>query len=301
MLLDTARYHGWHGKLQSPWRGVWALVGVGMKQVFRRKAFWLLLALALLNFVLFWSVIYAITQLQPSGGFQNEGLRFFVFQRLGFQPETDASQENGYLAFIHRQSVVVMLLLAFAGSVLVGADFRQGCLPFYLSRRFDRWHYIVGKLLAISALVCAITVVPALLLFFEYGMFTSSFRYWLDNWRVAASVLGYGAVLCVSLGLPLAALSAWLQRTAPIAVAWASLFLLTAALASLLKEATGSRAWELLSPWSEMRYVARLFFDRLPNEEDRRLAWQSCGALAAWCGISLAALVCRVRSVEVVH
>ena len=57
---------------------------------------------------------------------------------------------------------MVMLLLAFSGSLLVGSDFRDKSLPFYLSRRIDRRHYIVGKLLAVSSIVAMLTMLPAL-------------------------------------------------------------------------------------------------------------------------------------------
>lgn len=305
MRFESARYHGWNGKLGSPWRGVWALAVVGLKQVFRRKAFWALLALALLNFLLFWAIVYAVTQLQDDGFFRGGGMgramRTLVFERLGFSPDVAEGQENGYIAFINRQSVAVMLLLAFAGSTLAGADFRQGCLPFYLSRRLDRRHYLCGKLLAIAAIVWSITVVPALLLFFEYGMFTSSFTYWIENRRVLASVLGYGVVLSGALGLPLAAISARLQRTAPIAVTWVSVLLLSSALATVLRDAAGDKTWDLLSPWSQIRYVGRWIFDVLPDEQEQRLAAISLGSITAWCGLSFAVLVRRVRSVEIVH
>ena len=64
---------------------------------------------------------------------------------------------------MQQQSVVVMILLAFSGSLLVGSDFRMKSLPFYLSRRVDRRHYIVGKLMAISVIVSLLTTVPALI------------------------------------------------------------------------------------------------------------------------------------------
>ena len=43
-----------------------------------------------------------------------------------------------------------MIVLALAGSVLVGNDFRFGSLPFYLSKPLGRWHYVLGKCLAVG-------------------------------------------------------------------------------------------------------------------------------------------------------
>ena len=63
MEIDQARYHGWHGKLQSPWWACLAIVRVALVQVFRNKAYWFVLALGALRFLAFWSIIYAVTQL----------------------------------------------------------------------------------------------------------------------------------------------------------------------------------------------------------------------------------------------
>ena len=55
-----------------------------------------------------------------------------------------------YRNFIHYQGYMVMIVLALAGSVLVGNDFRYGSLPFYLSKPLRRWHYLLGKGLAVA-------------------------------------------------------------------------------------------------------------------------------------------------------
>ena len=54
-------------------------------------------------------------------------------------------------------------MLALAGSVLVGNDFLHGSLPFYLSKPIGRWHYVLGKCLAIGVFVNLMTTLPAIL------------------------------------------------------------------------------------------------------------------------------------------
>ncbi|MCL6502997.1 MAG: hypothetical protein K6T86_09960 [Pirellulales bacterium] len=296
MSIDVARYHGWHGKLGSPWWATLAMVRVALLQVFRRKAYWIVLGLGLTQFLLFWSVIYAVTQLNPP-----PQVRERILEAFGFSAETAAPQDSGYILFMQRQSLVVMILLAFSGSLLVGADFRLQTLPFYLSRRIDRMHYIAGKLLAVAVLVSLLTWVPALLLFIEYGMFTSSLTYWVENWRVPLAVLAYGLVLCVCLSLLLVALSAWLQRAAPIAVTWSSLFTFLALLAEYLREETGQQAWALLDPWRDMRYVGRMCFGVFTRQSQEALAPWALLVLGVLCGACLLLLVRRVRAVEVVE
>ena len=276
MGLDTARYHGWHGKLRSPVWSSLALVRVALLQVFRRKIYWLVLALGFLRFVVFYVTIYMVTQfteLPPV-------FREFAFRALDFKASSELG-DSGYIRFMDGQSVVVMILLAFSGSLLVGADFRLGSLPFYLSRRIDRWHYILGKLLAVSVLVSLVTVVPALVLFIEYGAFTSSFEYWLS-------------ILLVTI-------SAYLERMAPIAVVWSSLFILLGSFSRLLDRITGYEAWELLNPWRLIRHTGRLWFPAFRQSEDAWLGWWSLFILTVVCTALLLALFRRVRAVEVVE
>jgi ABC-type transport system involved in multi-copper enzyme maturation permease subunit len=295
MGLDRAHYHPWHGRVLSPWWACWALVRVALVQVFRRKLYWLVLLLGLGNFIKAAVVIYTVTQLQPS-----PEVRELMFQRAGFSAEAKRGQETGYTIFMEQQGLVVMLLLALSGSLIVGSDFTQQTLPFYLSRRIDRRHYIVGKLLACAVLVLIVTTLPALILFLEYGMFTSSFDYWYEHWSVLISVLVYGGLLASVLSLLLVTTSAYLRRMGPIAIAWCSLFVVLNRLALLMEEATGLYPWRLIDPWYDLHQTARLVFG-LGSHGERVVAAQATGILAVACAVSLAALVRRVRAVEIVQ
>jgi ABC-2 type transport system permease protein len=296
MDIDQAHYHGWQGRLLTPWSACAAIVRVAILQVIRGKAYWLLLAFGMLRFMAYWSIIYAVTQLALP-----EDVSEGFLKRFGFTANSDAGQDNGYIRFIQGQNVIVMILLAFCGSTLVGSDFRSKTLPFYLSRRIDKRHYIVGKLLAVSAIISLLTIVPALLLFFEYGMFASSTAYWIDNWRIPVSVLAFGAVICIVNSILLVTISAYLQRIVPITIAWASLFLLLGRLGDYMYRESDEAVWRLLDPWRDMRLVGRLCFGTFPNEADRELAWWALAILVALCAVALAALVHRVRAVDVVE
>src|SRR5262245_25448468 len=148
MGLDRAHYHAWQGPLHSPWISCLSIVRVSLVQVFRRKVYWLVLGVGLLNFVAYWTLIWVNTQLPVPP----EAREWFL-ENFGISARTTAGKENAYCKFIESQSIVVMVLLAFSGNLLVGADFQNNALPFYLSRRIDRRHYIAGKLLAVSALI----------------------------------------------------------------------------------------------------------------------------------------------------
>ena len=111
-----------------------------------------------------------------------------------------------------------------AGSVLVGNDFQFGSLPFYLSKPLSPWHYLAGKCLAVAAIVNLMTTVPALALYFQYGVLTS-WDYFLEDWRLLFGILGYGLELTICLSLMLVATAGWLRRTVPMIMAWTTIFI----------------------------------------------------------------------------
>jgi hypothetical protein len=297
MDFDQARYHGWEDRrLQSPWMACLAIVRVALVQVFRNKAYWVVLALGSLRFLAFWSIIWAVTQLPLPEDMNNMFLKEF-----GFTAGNDADQNNGYMRFMEGQQIIVMILLAFSGSLLVGSDFRLRALPFYLARRIDRRHYIVGKLLAVSSIIMLLTVIPALMLFLEYGMFTASTQYWIDNWQIPLAVLAFGFVLCAVNSILLVTLSAYLQRIVPITITWATIFILLGSLSGYMRRATEDERWRLMDPWWDMRTVGRMIFGSFRTEAEGSLALQATILLIAVCSVALVALVRRVRAVDIVE
>ena len=296
MGIDIANYHGWQGRLSFPIRGAISIARVALLQVLRRKSYWILLFLGLAQFIMFWSVIYAVTQLELP-----PPMRQTILREFGFSVQADEAKDNGFMVFMERQSVVVMILLAFSGSLLVGSDFRQRTLPFYLSRRIGKRHYVAGKLLAVSSLVLILTVIPALALFVEFGSFTSGWSYWTDNWRIPVAVLAYGAVLCIANSIWLVSLSSYLQRAAPIAITWSSLLIMPGRLGEFLWKASDNEYWRLLDLWRDMRLTGQLFFGKFRKDIDRDLAWWSIALIAGITFVAFVALIRRVRAVDVIE
>lgn len=294
MGIDSANYHAWTGKLRMPWRATGAVFRTTLAQALRRKAYWFIYAVGIAQFLVYWAVIYLLTQMDMRPQAQQTMLGFF-----GFSTHASDPQETGYLAFIEGQSMVVMILLAFCGSTIIGTDFREGALSFYLSRRIDRRHYIAGKILATASSVWLLTLVPALLLFFEYGLFTNVDGYWAENWRVVPAILGYGGVLGLAMATWLVALSAYLQKVAPIAVTWSSLFVLLGRLAVMMRDRTNVEEWLLLDPWRDIRLTGRIFFGVFRDSTAERLSRDAALIVAASTLVALVALFRRVRAVEV--
>lgn len=293
MTLESAQLRGWSRELRPSWLACWAIARTGLLLVLRRKMFWLLLALAALNFLFMFALIYLKAQITA----EHPGFRQFVDSILSSVTGTGET----YRDFMFAQGTVTMMLLAFGGAVLVGDDWRQGGLTFYLSRRIGRWHYLVGKLLAIGLLVSLTTTLPALILFVEYGLLTESLAYFRENLTILRGILGYGLLLSVLLGLLLFALASWLQRTVPLVMAWACLFVFLPALGGLLRQAYGDRHWLLLGIWRNARLVGTWCFGGIDTDRELQLIYPATAIVAAVCLLSAIAVIPRLRAVRVVQ
>jgi ABC-type transport system involved in multi-copper enzyme maturation permease subunit len=291
MAIETLGYRGWSGTLHSPWMACPAIVRTGLRLLLRRKVFWLLFALGLLHFLLHFSLIYIKAQLTV------RDRRFAQFLD-GYQV---TGTGDAFLEFMFAQGTVTMLLLAFAGSMLVGSDYQQGGLMFYLSRRVDRRHYVLGKLLAIAAIVLLITAAPALVLFLEYGLLSGSLDYFRDNPRIVLGIIGYGLLMAAVLSLLLASIASWVHRAVPLVMIWAGIFVLLPVLGENLRRGRDNRLWRLLGLWGDLRVLAKSFFGSLSvDREEPDLAYWSAWLVSAVCLLCLILLIRRVRAVEVV-
>ncbi len=293
MNFEPSRYRDWSGALRPSCLAWWPIARTSMLLVLRRKMFWLLFALALLNFLFVFATIYLKAQVAS----QNPALSRFVDRILSSVTGTGET----YRDFMFAQGTVTMLLLALAGSMLVGDDLRRGGLTFYLSRRISRWHYVTGKLLSIGLLVSLTTTVPALILYVQYGLLSESTGYFRENLGILRGILGYGLILSVTLSLLLFAMASWLQKTVPLVMAWTCLFVLVPALASLLRRVFDDRNWLLLILWRDIRLLGTWCFGGIDSDRELQLLFPAAVVVLVVCLLSIVALIPRVRAVRVVQ
>jgi ABC-type transport system involved in multi-copper enzyme maturation permease subunit len=287
----TSGYRDWSGRLRPVWWACGPIAAAGVRVVLRRKLFWLLLAVSLLDFLLLAAMIYLKAQIAA----QNPTIGQFVNQVL----RSATGGRETYRDFMFAQGTVTMLMLAFAGEVLVGGDYDQGGLTFYLSRRLGRGHYVAGKLLAIGAIVVLTTMLPALVLYAEYGLLTDSLAYFREHWRILVGIVGYGAVMAISLSLLLFALASWLNKTVPLVMSWSCVFVLLPALGEILRHTFDDRRWRLLMFWRDIRLLGNWCFGSLSDRDSPMVLWASLVVVSVWLVCALA-VIPRVRAVKVV-
>src|SRR6266478_5519856 len=178
-------YRPYRGRLRGPMAAVWAIARTGLRTILRRKLFWGLYACGVMIFLFFFFGQYLIRYLGSQLGEQTIMLshtpRFEVEPARLLALFQETLKINGTGATYHNviwyEGFLVMIVLAFAGSVLVGNDFRFGSLPFYLSKPLGRWHYVLGKCLAVAVFVNLLTTFFALVLWVEYGLLDNDWSY----------------------------------------------------------------------------------------------------------------------------
>src|SRR5919202_879459 len=174
--VNLLHYRPWRGEFREPWAAVWPIARVGLRMMFRYWPFWVIYGLGLMVFLLFffgqYLLAWAETQTAETdvrvGGFGRADPRDLV-RVLRHILKLNGTGET-YRNFFWYQGYIVMVVLALAGALLVGNDIRHGSMPFYLSKPITRWHYLLGKCLAVGVFINMMTTLPALLLFVQYRL-----------------------------------------------------------------------------------------------------------------------------------
>jgi hypothetical protein len=322
MATSLLHYRAWHGHYRRPVCSAWPIARVALEMLLRRRLFWVLYAAGLLIFLMFFFGSYLLdwaeTQIASTpiqvGRFKTEPERMVRLFRDGLRV-LSGSQETFAYFFLY-QGIMLMVVLALAGSVLVGNDFTFGSLPFYLAKPLSRWHYLLGKGLAVGVVVNLLTTLPALLLFAQHALNDWDYLADPDFFRRAGSgngpaglpllagILGYGLVLTVCLSIMLVAAASWLRRTMPLIMAWASVFLFFRLLASVLVDGLHYDAgWRLIDLWNDLRLLGCVCLgiehERIwPHPQPE--FWQAALVLGAVCALCLSYLNRQIRAVEIV-
>ncbi|HVS36702.1 MAG TPA: hypothetical protein VMS17_14170 [Gemmataceae bacterium] len=301
-------YRPWKGVFRPPFVSVWPIARTGLALLLRRRMFWGLYALGLMVFLLFFFGLYLLAWFETQLGQARVMIGLVpvrpgdLVDLLAFHLHLDGSAET-YSNYIYYQGYVVMIVLALAGSVLVGNDFRYGALPFYLSKPLSRRHYLLGKGLAVAAFINLTTTLPALVLFVEYA-FVYSWDSFIRNGYLILGILGYGAVLTAVLTPILLATAVCVVRTVPLIMAWTTLFLLCRLLATALVVGLHfDPIWRLMDLWNDAWLVGGACLRIEPDAvEGVQPAWGAAAVVLG--GVSLACLsylALRLRAVEIVR
>ena len=311
MAANLLHYRPWRGQLGAPQLSVWPIARTALAMIFRRKLFWVLYAFGLLIFFMFffgqYMLAWAVSQLSEQtvrvGIVRAEPERLVHLLREVLRLDGSAYT---YRNFFWYQGYMVMIVLAFTGSILVGNDFHFGSLPFYLAKPLGRWHYVLGKCLAVGVFVNLMTTLPALILFVQYGLIDpdaeSTFSYFASSRWLFVGILGYGLLLTACLSLVLVAAATWLRGTVPMIMTWTTLFFFFRLLAvSLVDGFHYDPRLRLIDLWNDTYLVGNLCLGNEAIRTPQPPVYQAGLVLGALSLLCLIYLNRRIRAVEIVR
>ncbi len=311
-------YRSWQGVFHSPWWTVWPIARVSLRMVLRRIMFWALYACGLLlflmfffgNFLLAWAQSRADVSGQPLGPMGNPDRMIGGIRRA--LNILNGSQET-FQYFFSYQGAIVVVTLSLVGSVLVGNDFTFKSLVFYLSKPINRWHYILGKCLAVFFVVQMMTTLPALVLYAQHAFDDWNYVWDIDYFHnmpdskgpagivLLLAVLGYGTLLSAFLSVLLVATASWMRRTMPLIMVWMSLFFFLRLLANILVDGLKwSVHFRLLDLWNNLTLLGQWLLGFANDAERQPPDWEAAVVLL---GVSIVCLIYlnhRTRGVEIV-
>jgi hypothetical protein len=316
------QYRPWTGTPRRPAWSVLPIARVALGLLFRRKLFWILYSCALFLFLMFFfgSLLLDWVQSQLTdvpiqiGKLKIEPSKAMEFIRG--QIRVLSGSRATYAYFFQFQGAITVIVLTLSGAMLVGNDFAQRSVPFYLAKPIRGRHYVLGKFLAAGVVVNLLTTLPALLLYVQHV--SSNWDYLLDpdffrrtggqgpgGIPLLLGVLGHGLILTVVLGILLVTTAAWVQRTVPLILVWSSLFLFLRALAAVLVNRLQWNAhWRLLDIWNSMGLLGMwcLGFEHHEIDPDPQPSFAAAAAfLTVGCVLCLIWLRRRLHRLEVVR
>ncbi len=303
---ELLSYRPWRGTFRSPAASVWPIARTSLWMIFRRRLFWAVYALGLLFFLMFffgqYLLSFGLSQLGESevrAGFLGRVKPQDLVRLIREVLKINGSGET-YRNFFWFQGSMVMILLALAGSLLVGNDLRFGTLPYYLSKPLSRWHYLLGKGLALGVVINLLTTLPALVLFVQYGLL-DTYDYFFTHAYLLAGILGYGIILTICLSLLLLATATWLRRTVPLIMTWTALFVFCPLLSQALVEGLRfDRRWRLIDLWNDTYLMANVCLRVVPSPAHPD--WQEAAlVLGGVCLSCLTYLILRIQAQEIVR
>ncbi|HQR41370.1 MAG TPA: ABC transporter permease subunit [Gemmatales bacterium] len=316
MALSLLGYRRWQGTLGSSLRSIWPISRVSLMLVFRQKLYWVLYLLALMTFFAYFFGIYLFSQIDTEalaptrpGVPAQATSRFFLDIKNAIQKDLKLTGDvETFRNFYVLQGYYVMVVLALAGSLIIGNDYRFGSLAFYLSKPLGHWHYLAGKILTVAIFSMLMTWVPAFALYLECSALKEE-GYFTQNLGLLRGITLYGIAIALVLGVLVVALASAVRRTAPLVMIWIALLAICPVMGNLFVDRLGYSAnWRLIDLWNDLYVFGSwcLNISPIPPTGQRGFIRRQPDLLPTMIVLGTVMLVCviylhrKIRAVEVV-
>ena len=274
-------YRSWQGHTVSK-VPVWFVIGRTGIRLLWKKSMILLLLLSSIPFFFRAGQIYIVT-------------RFDSTVDMLDGPGQFAIDANFFLSFIKGQMFILILVMIMAGAGIIANDRKFKALSLYFSKPLGFIDYIAGKFMVVAFYGGLVTFVPALLLFLVKVLISNDTVFLNALFWVPISLILYSAVILVTMGGMVLAVSASARGARSAAI----MFFVLMTLPDLFRKVlTRLPEVGLISITANLRQAGSLLFMTEPAHDYSRIL--SLLVLTSVIGLSLIVLIKKVRPVEVV-
>jgi ABC-2 type transport system permease protein len=130
-----------------------------------------------------------------------------------------------------RLSMIVILLV---GPGLISRDLRFNALPLYFSRPLRRIDYFVGKLGVVVVFLGSVLVVPSVIAYVLGLVFSLDWTILRDTFPLLLASVAYGAVMSISAGLLILALSSLSRNSRYVGLFWLGVWFVSSIVGTVL-------------------------------------------------------------------
>jgi hypothetical protein len=258
----------------------WAIIaGTGIRAMFGKWLFLVLLLLSWIPFIVRAVQIYAVT----------------MYPQAGQLLPIDASL---FRDFIEQQGAFVFFVSVYVGSGLIANDRRANALQIYLSKPLMRIEYIAGKLAVLMFFLATITLLPALLLVIVQIALAGGIGLMRASPQIVPAVLLASVVRVAVASVTMLALSSLSKSSRFVAILYTGVIFFSEAMYGVLTFITGSTAVAWVSIPGNLEQVTDAMF-RLDLSYDTPLV-VSAFVLVGVVVLCVSVLERRVRGVEIV-
>jgi ABC-2 type transport system permease protein len=141
-----------------------------------------------------------------------------------------------YSYFLLTEMRFSMILILIVGPSLISQDIRFNALPLYFSRPLRRIDYFLGKLGVIGYFLGMVLVVPAIVAYVLGLMFSMDISILTDTFPLLLASIAYGAVMTLSAGLLMLALSSLSRNSRYIGLFWIGVWFITSITSFVLEK-----------------------------------------------------------------
>jgi len=277
MPIFDQGYQHWSGTLTGhSWR--WLTIArhgyrIGMKNSFMRVMLMLawLPAIGLAVFLAVWGLVEQKSVIvQPLLSF----LRFLGPEILA-DPKSSRLEvwTLSYSYFMLLEMRFSMILILIVGPSLISQDIRFNALPLYFSRPLRRIDYFLGKLGVIAAFLGMVLVVPSIVAYGLGLLFSLDISIVADTFPLLLASVCYGAIMTLSAGLLILALSSLSRNSRYIGLFWVGVWFVPSITGTFLE---GIHRDQRLSEtyrksWEAQRAAER---QRAVEKQDQRMTFQ---------------------------